>query len=78
MKNKGLMPFLLMGMIAEGMRVGKEIGGGKDSPREYEPSPFKEKTTKKTGQQGFKYGDTIIYALNKRNADRKAKNMGLI
>ncbi len=30
------------------------------------------------GLQEFIYGDTIIYALNKKNADRKALKQGLI
>lgn len=33
---------------------------------------------KKQGLKEFYYGDKIIYAMNKKNADRKAKNKGYI
>ncbi len=36
------------------------------------------KRRKNLGLQEFRYGEQIVYARNQKNADRKARNQGLI
>lgn len=48
--------------------------------RESNPTPKKsiEETNKKMGLKEFSYGENKLWALNKTNADRKAKKLGWI
>lgn len=48
--------------------------------RESNPKPKKSiaETNKKLGLQEFSYGENKVWALNKTNADKKAKKLGWI
>lgn len=48
------------------------------SQGKHEKRQQKIKRFKKKGLKEFWYGSTIIYALNKKNADRKARKQDLI
>ena len=67
---------------AMAMAITKDVGLEVGLDPEEKPEPFsgksKEEINKAKGMKEFNYPDGTIWARNKKNADRKAKNKGWI
>lgn len=68
----------IMGLMA--MAAALEGSSGHYRTRAVRPTTKKsiEETNKKMGLKEFSYGENKLWALNKTNADRKAKKLGWI
>lgn len=75
MKSKHLIGIfsLLNGMVGEGRVV---MGSGRGVSKSVKAK--EQELMLRRGLKGFIYKGEIIYAINQKNADRKAKKKGLI
>jgi len=56
----------------------KEVDKLRKKRREFIDEKNEQRRIKEYGLQEFIYGERVIYARNQKNADRKARNEGLI
>ena len=71
----------LLAMMFAGITSGKSLEENKYIGRDFTPEEdFKRQEDRELSQglKKFYYGDKYVIALNQKNADRKAKNLGLI
>lgn len=73
-KSSALGMMLMMGAMMEHQDYGMSMDMREDKPKT--KKPIKKIIPK--GLKEFFYGEKVIYALNKKNADRKALKQGLI
>ena len=82
----GIMSAMAM-MMSAGYMAGIERPSRREAPEKSEKSVREEKKRReekevenaiKNGLKAFVYGNTTIYALNQKTADKKAKKLGLI
>lgn len=78
-KNIGaLMAMYMAGVSSPFHRIPEASDEEKIKKLENNQKAFPDKYKEKYGLKEFKYGDNVIYARNKKNADRKAKNKGFL
>ena len=67
----------IVGLMAMAIAM-DNLGGSLRRVRKSEPNPAKpiSETNKRKGLTEFVYGENKLWALNKDNADKKAKKMG--
>ena len=73
-KSSALGMMLMMGAMMEHQDYGMSMGMREDKPKTKKP---KKKIIPK-GLKEFFYGENSLYALNQKNADRKARKKGYL
>lgn len=71
-KKLALLQLATMMAIAGNSEYSKEF---QETPKK-RTMPTKDEIAENKGLKKFFYGDKYVYAINKKNADRKAKNLG--
>ena len=77
-KSNALGMMLMMGAMMEAQDYGMSMDMREDKPKTKKPikKPIKKIIPK--GLKEFFYGEKVIYALNQKNADRKARKKGYL
>lgn len=76
-KSKTLGLLAMMSVLGAGSEVSGSIVRG-ERLRKGNPEPTDAERNKMKGLKEFKFGENVVWAINEKNANKKAKKLGFI